>query len=468
LISKSSIPSPVITRLQYWHFSYLEGFQTIFVRFSSLVADDYTEVNMILNKFIFPMTLIALLLTGVGCRKHLDVKQANAALDERLDNMPDEETEASGYQVVTAKISVGESHACAILNNRLYCWGDDSSGQVGVRVDADYDLLGGDDTDSLTDNSSLPVEVFTTDDHVEDVALGTAHTCAVVDGALYCWGDNSEGQLGNSACVDDTLPCEIISSGVTKVVAAQNNTCAIVEGALQCWGDNSNDQVGDGTGTDATSPQVILASGVTDVSTSGSTTCAVVRGALFCWGLNDDGEFGNGTTDNSSTPLKVINSNVKKVSVSAINNMACAIIGTALKCWGDNSSYQLGNGTDTNSLVPVTVFSSGVTDLSISQNQCAVVNGALKCWGPSDIVDTNIDVTDDDNLPVTVTTSGVKQLSVGSNLGCYVNTSNSFRCWGYNSWEVATVNQFIGLHGLGAYTATFTEFPFGIIIFQND
>lgn len=95
-------------------------------------------------------------------------------------------------------------------------------------------------------------------DGVLDVSVGNDHSCAVVGSALWCWGLNNSGQLGDGTTTTTGTPKEIISSGVQSVSAGIGSTCAVVNNSAKCWGSNSSGQLGDGTTTDNLSPTTIL------------------------------------------------------------------------------------------------------------------------------------------------------------------------------------------------------------------
>lgn len=98
---------------------------------------------------------------------------------------------ASGVTAVTA----GESHTCAIQNGRLYCWGENSAGQLG--------------TESTTE-SLIPVLVHGLDNTITSVSAGDFHTCATTGGDIYCWGHGAQGQLGNGDTNRATKPSYVV------------------------------------------------------------------------------------------------------------------------------------------------------------------------------------------------------------------------------------------------------------------
>ncbi len=82
--------------------------------------------------------------------------------------------------------------------------------------------------------------------NVTSLSPGDYHTCAVADGAAYCWGNGTQGQLGNGGMVDSNIPVAVSSSGVlagktvTAIAAGYNHTCAVASSRIHCWGDTVN------------------------------------------------------------------------------------------------------------------------------------------------------------------------------------------------------------------------------------
>lgn len=139
----------------------------------------------------------------------------------------------SGVASVSAAVG---SHACAITTSGgLKCWGYDAYGQLG-------------DDASLT-NKATPTDVYGLTSGVAQVEGGAIYTCALtVSGGVFCWGDDTSGQLGNdTAFTNKPIPVPVLglSSGVVKIAAGHAHACAVTtSGALKCWGYGSNGQLG--------------------------------------------------------------------------------------------------------------------------------------------------------------------------------------------------------------------------------
>jgi alpha-tubulin suppressor-like RCC1 family protein len=208
-----------------------------------------------------------------------------------------------------SSISSSEGHSCFIDGGQAFCWGDNSSGELG--------------TGSGVSSSSVPVAVdmsgVLAGKTLTQITTGSLFTCALdSSGAAYCWGDNSSGELGDGSDADSTVPVAVDTSGVlagkilTKISAGLTQACALdTSGAAYCWGARG---LGDGnTSTIHTSvPVAVTTSGalagktLTQIAASGSYTCALdSAGAAYCWGDNEFGELGDGTTTSSSVPVAV-------------------------------------------------------------------------------------------------------------------------------------------------------------------
>jgi alpha-tubulin suppressor-like RCC1 family protein len=144
-----------------------------------------------------------------------------------------------------SSITAGSIHACALTPaGRAYCWGRNAEGQLG---------------NGTTTGTSSPVPVAGT---LAFVALtaGDHHTCGLTtDGTAYCWGDNRDGALGTGATFDNcggrpcsATPVQVDSDLRFEQLSASRgdggaHTCGITTGErLYCWGQNSWGQLGAG------------------------------------------------------------------------------------------------------------------------------------------------------------------------------------------------------------------------------
>jgi len=95
-----------------------------------------------------------------------------------------------------------------------------------------------------------------------------------------------------------------------SIAALGYHSCAVdLEGALTCWGENSNYQLGDYEATGDTVVTVDFEQTQTTlpVGGTGSHTCVIADGKVVCWGRNTNGQCGTDTLGNAlETPTEVV------------------------------------------------------------------------------------------------------------------------------------------------------------------
>lgn len=282
---------------------------------------------------------------------------------------------------ISLSLSKTGTHACAVTSvGNAWCWGNNTNGQLG---------------NNGTTTSATPSQVQLTATptylpSVRSIAAGGSHSCAALaynasyTAGIYCWGLNTNGQLGdnsttqrNMATAVDTINSGVTSSSVwfTQVVAGDKHTCALRnDGAVFCWGLNSSGQLGDGSTTQRNLPTAHASlgagSGVVALTAGANHTCALKSShEVVCWGDNTNGQLGNGTTTSTLTSAPVTalaapaTTAAGAVAISAGGSHTCAVFfdGT-IRCWGLNSSGQLGDNSTTQRTSPVLVnWSAGVT-----------------------------------------------------------------------------------------------------------
>jgi len=243
------------------------------------------------------------------------------------------------------QISSKFGHSCALLiDAELYCWGQNFEGQLGQ---ADQPPTG---DDTLADGLT-PVPIGSANWRAVDA--GDGHTCAIqLDGGLWCWGRNSEHELGSDPRIQVREPIQVTSGGPwLGVVACQNHTCGIMQDfTLWCWGQNTGSATNDGfplgiagaTQLDAPT-QVGTSADWSSVRSNTFHTCALNRSAeMWCWGRNIEGQLGTGDLEFRSEPTRIA-TDISAVSVGRFTTCAITESGD-LRCTGENSDGQLGTG----------------------------------------------------------------------------------------------------------------------------
>lgn len=234
------------------------------------------------------------------------------------------------------------ANTCALSTaGAAWCWGNNFNGQVGD----------GTNTDRSQPTAVQGGHVFTS------LGGGSTSFCGITTaGATYCWGDNGSGQLGDGTTTHRSQPVLLLGGLSFRFIGTgrSSHVCGITTGDdLYCWGDNEDGQVGDSSTTDRTQP-VRVAAGVkfTFVSTANANasgsghTCAVrTDGITLCWGGRDYGKSGNGApAGRSLTPVEIFGG-VRFDMVSAGGDHSCGLSRTGVTyCWGRNQSGQTGHG----------------------------------------------------------------------------------------------------------------------------
>jgi len=279
-----------------------------------------------------------------------------------------------GTDRTATAIAAGDYHTCAILDDhKVKCWGANDFGQLGLG-DTNYRGWGPNEM-----GDDLPAVSLGTDRTATAIAAGQGHNCVILDnGQVKCWGANDSGQLGlgdttyhgwGSNEMGDDLPAVSLGTDrtATAIAVGVAHSCALLDdGSVKCWGANDSGQLGlgdtDARGTGANQmgddlPAVNLGTGRTAIAITagGFHTCAILDDhELKCWGSNDSGQLGLGDTDARGTGAEQMGDDLPAVSLGTDGSAAVIVVGYfhscaisehgTLKCWGGNYTGQLGLG----------------------------------------------------------------------------------------------------------------------------
>lgn len=396
-------------------------------------------------------------------------------------------TQRSAFTIVSgpaatswSSISAGFSHSAGITTEgRLYAWGLNTSGQVGIG--------------SLTSVSS-PVLVSGPATTSWSFVQAKNYTSAAITttGVLYSWGTNINYSLGLPTTASYSSPVAVQSpaSGSWAMVAAnltfgqfidtQNNfyftgdgltyfyptlvasspqqvgssSWTIVsagdgfslgittEGRLFSWGYNLSGEGGRLTTTDTFTPTLVSGPAATSwsaIATGGQFSVAITSlGALYTWGLGATGRLGDGTVVNKSSPVKIGSNSWSSVGAGAATGYGIDISGR-LYAWGWNNTGQLGISTLVNTSSPVLVSGPAATSWSlIAAGQqfalAATLNRTLYAWGlgTSGQLGNNSALTTSSPVQVLVPNQVLswQQISTGGKHSLGIRSDQTLWAWG--------------------------------------
>jgi len=232
-------------------------------------------------------------------------------------------------------------------------------------------------------------------------------------GAIWTWGFNYYGQLGDNTTTDRHTPVPVHGEGdvgflgyvIAAAAGSWHNVVVETDGTVRTWGCNYHGQIGDGTTIDRLTPVPVHGEGdvgylsdITAIVAGANHTVALkTDGTVRAWGWNYHGQLGNGTWLNTfTTPVQVHGegdvgflSGIVSVQGGSHHTVALKSDGSVW-AWGYNSAGQLGDGTTTERHTPVQVH--GEDDLGFLTDVCMIrvgnyhnvalkTDGTVWAWG---------------------------------------------------------------------------------------
>jgi alpha-tubulin suppressor-like RCC1 family protein len=359
-----------------------------------------------------------------------------------------------GPDVLFQSVAVGRYHVCGIdLDSRARCWGYSSFKKIQplVSITANHGQRCGLDSagvvwcvKDVVGESAWQKQ--SSDHRFKTLSVGATHLCGIekTGSNTYCWGANAFGQLGTGEKSSSTTPA-LVKGGhrFRDVYSGAYFSCGVEAGsdAVYCWGLNREGQLGDGTLVNRRQPVPTRddrghALHVRQLSLGYRHACGLDRqNRLSCWGkwLGDSPAGASGET-RRATRVELA---YTLKTISAGRDFSCGTTERTIVCWGWNNTGQLGASRGQQNRTPRRVL-GGVLFDSIavgSYTTCGLERetGAVWCWGSNEVGQLGRSVTyHDSKVPIRLNRDPLIKVAAGGTHICGLSTDKRIVCWGGN------------------------------------
>lgn len=320
----------------------------------------------------------------------------------------------NGQDVYTNNVkafSTGTANTCAIIKpnasspDQIYCW--------GAGLPFHY--------------SPTPARVIPTPEvpalNFDGITVGKQHICIHTQNNIYCWGNNTYGQLANGTrdALNQPTTTKPVAAGnpvsgpFISVTTKDDHTCALDHNTMWCWGNNENGQLGYGTTSASSQSSPTSAQKVSliwvntktpkfthfiDAATGPSHTCAVIGSEpemqlknVYCWGSGSDSKLGFSESSNRAQPDNPIiisgDAPLQAIAVALGKNFSCALTSDSKKvmCWGGGFNRTTAievpniNKGNLQIITQIDATPNQICALLIDENQ-AITSTKIQCYDP--------------------------------------------------------------------------------------
>jgi hypothetical protein len=312
-----------------------------------------------------------------------------------VEGTPVTNTDASAFKATS--FAYGGQVSCGVkADSSVWCWGSNTYGALGLGNSAVTTSTTPVQVMYMSAGSLVPLtgitKVATADSGYTACAIGA-------QGALWCWGYGASGQLGNglkanygyAVPVTDATSTAIV--GASDVAVANSHACMLkTDMTVWCWGDNTYGQIGNGSVPSSSTP-VLNPSQVSNLGVSATSiavtdyeygiSCASTADTgAWCWGGNGYGGLGNGMmSGNAQIPSQVLTAASTNLTGATkvfdwfqAYKMCVLKSDASLWCWGSPSGLYAAPYIDDTSM-PVTGITVVGRDCYLDANDKVWING---------------------------------------------------------------------------------------------
>lgn len=360
---------------------------------------------------------------------------------------------AASARLVVKQVDAGGLHDCAVaIDNRAYCWGWNTFGQIG----------------DGTSSYERPTPTLVTGGlSFRQISAGTSHSCGVTTAnRAYCWGG---GGVGDGTNIRRLRPVRVAGGlNFRQISAGPTHTCGVTtDDRVYCWGDNVFGQLGNGTtgeiGYPELSPVAVMGTlRFRAVSVGIYHSCGVTTAdRAYCWGGDQWGQVGDGAASGTcqvsfntrpcrKKPTPVAGGYTwRQVDAGggggpgegqpdADGGRTCGVTtdGRAF-CWGDGTQGQNGDGARSIRTAPSKVAGDRLYRAVSTGHfhSCAVAtDGRAFCWGYNPGGQLGDGTEGTTRLRPRAVVGGLlfEQLTAGDASTCGTTPSGAAFCWGFN------------------------------------